>query len=497
VSELDQNDFLITANSDQSAPDALGNAQQFLAFIFALRRSVIFASSLRGRIYNIWLPPAVLTPNAQKDPWAGKIAVFPFVGLTRRPNSQAWRYVFTFNAVIAPTECADGKTSRMLSDAETGALAACLDGPSMSPIRRKWDLPTYQEVDEWRKYINHLLEPDLSRSLTAPFGSSEGTLRNWFELLFFSVARRQLVGSATKHKRKDREDKELADEVLRSIRTTSCWSVLLDAPKHLKPARPQDPSPPDGSSWHPKTGLGNLMACFDNLAVGPGRWFRPSDADRLDQGRVGERSWMAWSHPVRRCIVTFYMSRAEDFPGRSRLNLFAVFGHMIASLMTAREILVKLGHDVELYRESREAAERYRKYVIELEEMFDLDIAWTFYRRMYGRLRKLRGLDEMYLNVRDRTNILGQYYATLDEIKTETRRTNLAWAAAILAAAIIGLSVWLLFAPLKIEQVWPPVTFAASTVLLAIIWGGWGRWNLIWRHPRVQWDRLRTKTRHP
>jgi hypothetical protein len=76
------------------------------------------------------------------------------------------------------------------------------------------------------------------------------------------------------------------------------------------------------------------------------------------------------------------------------------------ALMTAREILVKLGHDVELYRESREAAERYRKYVIELEEMFDLDIAWTFYRRMYGRLRKLRGLDEMYLNVRDRTNIL-------------------------------------------------------------------------------------------
>jgi hypothetical protein len=491
--ELDHNDFLITAYDDQSASSALVEAQQFLAFLFALRRSVIFASSLRERIYNIWLPPAVLTPNAHISRWAGKIAVFPFVGLTRRPSSQAWRYVFTFNAVIAPTKCANGKTSRMLTDAEIGALVACLDGPSMNPIRRNRDLPPYHEVRAWREYTNHLLEPDLSYSLAAPFGSSEGTLRNWFELLFFSVARRQLVDSTINHKRKDHEDKELADEVLRSIRTTSCWSVLLDAPKHIKPARPQDPSPPDGSSWHPKTGLGELMACFDHLAVGPGRWFRPTDADRIDQGRVGERSWMAWAHPVRRCIVTFYMSRAEDFPVRSRLNLFAVFGHMIASLMIAREILVKLGHDVELHRESKEAAERYRKYVIELEEMFDLDIAWTLYRRMYRRLRQLRGLDDMYLNVRDRTNILGQYYATLDEIKTETRRTNLSWAAAILAAAIIGLSVWLLLAPLKIGQVWLPVTFAASTVALAIIWGGWGRWNAIWR----QWNRLRTKIRHP
>jgi hypothetical protein len=497
VQELDHNDFLIIANDDSSASSALVRAQQFLAFLLALRRSVIFASSLRERIYNIWLPPAVLTPNTQNNSWAGKVAVFPFVGLTRRPSSQAWRYVFTFNAIIAPTRCANGETNRMLTDAEVGALVACLDGPSMNPIRRKRDLPTYQEVHSWRKYTSHLLGSDLSRSLAAPFGSSEGTLRNWFELLFFSVARRQLVGSATNHKRSYREDRELADEVLRSIRTTSCWSVLLDAPKNLKPARPRDPSPPDGSSWHPKTGLGNLMACFDHLAVGPGRWFRPTDADRIDQGRVGERSWMAWAHPVRRCIVTFYMSQAEDFPVRSRLNLFAVFGHMIASLMTAREILVKLGHDVELYRDSKEAAERYRKYVIELEEMFDLDIAWTLYRRMYRRLRKLRGLDDMYLNVRDRTSILGQYYATLDEIKTETRRTNLAWAAAILAAAIIGLSVWLLLAPLNIREVWPPVIFAASTVGLAVIWGGWGRWNAIWRRPWAQWNRLRTRMRHP
>src|SRR5579862_9346479 len=102
---------------------------------------------------------------------------------------------------------------------------------------------------------------------------------------------------------------------------------------------------------------------------------------------------------------------------------------MVAGLMITREILVKLGHDVELYREPQPAAELRRKYVLELEEMFDLDIAWTFYRKTYQRLRKLRGLDDMYRNVRERAEMLAQHSAILDEITTEKRRTRLSVAA--------------------------------------------------------------------
>jgi hypothetical protein len=149
---------------------------------------------------------------------------------------------------------------------------------------------------------------------------------------------------------------------------------------------------------------------------------------------------------------------------------------MIGSLMTARELLVKLGHDMELHRESLEAAERHRKYVIELEEMFDLDIAWILYRRIYQRLRKLRRLDDMYANVRDRTEVLGQYYATLDGIITEKGRTRLAWAAAILAAAIIGLTAWAALGPVPIGQARLLGGFAFFMVVVAVIWGGWGRW---------------------
>ncbi len=471
VRDLDHSDFMVIEKRCHDRARNLTDAQRFLVFLFSLRRSVIFTSSLRERIYNIWLPPAVLVPSGSREPEQNMIAVFPFIGLTRRPNSPAWRFVFTFSAIIAPTASEDGGVSRELTDAEVGSLVGCLDGPSTNPIVRERGLPRYRVVgDTWRDYATRLLEQAPTCALATQANSSDGTLRNWLELLFFSVARSQLVGSKGRGRYKSRDDEHLADEVLRSIRTTSCWSVLLDLPRSRKPANPRDASPRDGQSWSPNANMSDPMKFFDHMAVGTSRWFRPTDDDRVDQGRAGERTWMAWSLPVRRCIVTFYFSRAEDFPVRSRLNLFAVFGHMVAGLMITREILVKLGHDVELYRKPQPAAELRRKFVLELEEMFDLDIAWTFYRKIYQRLRKLRGLDDMYRNVRERAEMLAQHSAILDEITAEKRRTRLSVAAAILAGAILGVSIW----TSATKQVWGPAVFSAGVVVVAVICaGGW------------------------
>jgi hypothetical protein len=57
VEEWDHNDFLVMGDSGQPDAKILADAQRFLVFLFALRRSTIFTSSMRERIYNIWLPP--------------------------------------------------------------------------------------------------------------------------------------------------------------------------------------------------------------------------------------------------------------------------------------------------------------------------------------------------------------------------------------------------------------------------------------------------------
>ena len=99
----------------------------------------------------------------------------------------------------------------------------------------------------------------------------------------------------------------------------------------------------------------------------------------------------------------------------------------------------------------------------------------------------------MYQSVRERTEVLGQHYATLYEIKAETRRTRLSLAAAILAATIIGLGVWTLLPRLSQGQVWWPSVFAAIMVIIAVIWGGWGRWKEVWKSLR-EWPKTKTRS---
>lgn len=467
ISELDHNDFLVTSDERRG----LRESQLFLCFLFAQRRSAIFAAGLRERIYNVWLPPAVLSP-CEDDGVSRPIVVFPFVSLTRQPNSEAWRFVFTLNMVIAPTASESGAYHREMPDAELGMLVGSLDGPSMSPQHRVYPSPEYRTVgDVWPSYASHLLGAEPACTYP-PTSAPVGTLRNWIELFLFAVARRQLTGTSSIliAKRSDLDDQHLADDVTHSIRMTTCWSVMLDVPGVAPIAR--GASPTGDTAWQPDDDIVSHMKCFDHLGVGVAGSFRPTDEDRIDVGRVGEPSWLSWALPIRRCLVTFSLSDDEDYPANSRLNLFAVLGHMVIGLMSARGILLSLVHDVELPHEPRAATIRRREFAVELEEMTDIDAAWTLYSKLYQRLSKLRGLEEMYRNVRERAEFLATHDKTLDDIESESRRNALSWAAAVLAATLIIMTVWLVTR----GRIGAAIV-SATLVALAIVIGSWSLWR--------------------
>ena len=87
---------------------------------------------------------------------------------------------------------------------------------------------------------------------------------------------------------------------------------------------------------------------------------------------------------------------------------------------------------------------------LEMEEMFDLKIAWPEYQFVYCRLRERLGIDDMYKRMRARldqlslhANVISQHKEIIRAEEGEERKIEqLQWLAATLAIGIILVGVW-------------------------------------------------------
>lgn len=446
VEHLDHNDYLVvrTLNcppgcSEEPLVASLDEARTFLALLYSLRRSTTFTERLAERMYHVWLPPLLLEPDSAGTD-LGAWAMFPFVGLTRQTNSQNWRSTFTFNVVLAPAEIATTLSPRSARGKEIAAIVSSLDGPVANP----WQGPC-TAVDFTDRagcaapYLASILDVAPACDPQPLWNRTGGNpLREWMEIHFFAVSRRQRsnVQDPPSRERLDLANLQgnearnanglIADEVVRSLRTTSCWSIVTSDPKMDPTIREhtRKHAPRDDGAWTDVAAYERLGALFTALSKTSRatRGFFPSVDDRVDQGRIGEVTSMTWVPPWKRCVVRTTATRAENFPKHSWLNGLVSWGFMTAGLMTAREIMFQLEYEAELsQRNDGERISNQQGYVLDLEEMYDLEISWTFHRKSYARARHLFGLDEMYAGIAQKADVLGRYRAKLDSLRREER----------------------------------------------------------------------------
>jgi hypothetical protein len=456
---LDDNDFLIyqgLANASPIQPtDEIEDARLFLAHLVAQRRSVIFTSDLSERVYNVWLPATVLEPRRDADEFGAglrncqQLVAFPFLTIVRKPQSQRWRNTFSLTILFAPTQ-STSIALRRVDAHEIGTVVKSLDGPSSNPAiggnTVYGECPPRASLSSYlrRLYDDDDLSSEMVQTIVgADAADPSGTIRQWTEALLLTLARRQ---SRRTVKTPAVSLRDTAGDVLRSIRTSSLWSVLVGT-RELHPASHDESCVFDGSWWPPdKSQLTkspvarmpeSLMEVFDEINVGRTLWFRPTRDRRIDQIDNADRSWMSWAPPQRPAIVSFYCLEVEDFPLRSGLNLFVWLLHAAIGAVTARAIMNALGV---LATGQQDVADRARPnldLIVELEEMFDLDVAAVVYRRFYRRLRALRGLDDQYAKTRERADLIGRYRDVIDRNQTEKLGSAIALGGAILAVGVL------------------------------------------------------------
>jgi hypothetical protein len=463
----------------------LESLRLFVAQLYARRRDMIFSENLSDRIYHVWLPPAVLTNSHESR--SSKLALLPFVTLTRRPYAHQWRRCSALSFVVVPvgertTEprpWAGGEIARIVSAVRGSAndielrndgvpyqmkgplydyLNALRDDRKRPVTRNAWD-----RAEDLGATRENGTRPTSARSPDRP----AGLLRQWIELTFVAVA-----------EGRGRHDKGfLVDEVLRSLRTTAAWAVLtLTTNIGLEP----DP-PPTGCTAGNQPGEIFTSPPLRELLYWLWTWSDPSTPKtkkppmppgaNINDGEGRETEYAMVKVPTRRGVMIAYDKSKETFPGPSSLNLFGVVGHMVLGVSCATEIVSVLGRDILAERRPGPLAREAYDTVLELEEVFDLEIHRVDYLLKWRQFRDSLGIVEAYRLVRDRLDVLARFA----DVEAERERYWVTIAIAAVAAFVGLVAIVLTLLELKsgfrlTTGIRLTVLFVGIGVLAALAW---------------------------
>lgn len=450
--ETDCNDYLIRSpdlapgGSRRPEPGSLWELQLFFCELIGLRRGAVFASHVSERIYNVWLPPGVITRGEADagDRWGhdGCFAVLPVVTIVRRPYRIDWRYAMSLTVLLVPwsADQAERPLPRSMSSQEIYEIAASTRGNSTylrAPGGCQWALEdspllTYLRaiVADWRRDFCHRYAAP-----AAPSGWGSQTLRHWIELLLMTVAevprgQDEREDDRLRPEQQQADDRLLPDEVLRCLRVNGLWFATLvtdqfdscsgDSPLTFA-ACGGDQALASGCWWpsgmrafpekvsHLTMGMpaavGQIFAEFAERERG----FPPTPADRVDVLPSGGKAHMTWRVPRENVIVTVYDRSADEFPSFSSLYLVGWFACMAVGVTCAWQTMYSLTHDTDRLRDVAELSQLGHDRIMDLEDLYEFDVAWSAYADFYRRLRNLLGVDREYDQIKDRLNLLFRF----------------------------------------------------------------------------------------
>jgi hypothetical protein len=470
TSITDYNDRIVTHRNvpgDSTSVAPCDELRNFFAWLFAQRRSAIYASNLSERIYHIWLPGGLLSPVDGSSEKMGPLVILPLVTMVRRPTQLSWRHTIGITIFFTPVRREeDGRLSPrpLISDVshEAKLLTRSLEGGS-SGIRPSGKIQLYLEDCPLKEYVMALADtgrhPSAIPEMRSMIGSWQATPRQWIELCCTLAADGVGKWDATPslHKRR------LSDAVLRSLRQTAIWSVavtgqgldrLEDRDGRLWPVRTHHPgkvpvsrrrrigrqasSPARGDSARWLTDFPAWAKKILEMLSAPGT--QPTQSDRVDDVSCTDVEFMTWRIPRRRCLVTMMGISNEHFPRSSLLYIFGWIGHMVIAAASTTETMLELGREIALPLPVAQLADTAYQFTLELEEMYDLDSTWLIFTRFFRNIRKSLGIDEQYKGIRERVDLLARHAEVNERIRTERETAEVTIIGAILAIVLIALA---------------------------------------------------------
>jgi hypothetical protein len=455
------NDFVVmqdvepvpgTAQQAAEEPEAVS---RLLCQLLGHRRSRLFGPSLAGRIFNVLLPHAILSPSplqdAEDQPLYGQWILQPALSLFSGDRDRGIRPVFTLTLFMVPVEDADADSSLGLRFKERGMpvqeiYESVQMGWSLASSRPPLWRPTFLVSGPLVEYVHKLdlCAPENltlrgstnSRSSPACGGPDQLawdrlTLRQVTEASLYPTVVRMVQGPAGVADRRTRE--EIGERVLTSLSASRVSSVVVVD----KCFKKRDPNSASSDSEFP----GSLEMLMERIS-GSTR-IAPRRRYRLDRFFFDEDGYAIGVLPANRCVVVTTDAKAQLGYLESGLMQAGWIAYMVIGAATAIGLMRSIYYDIEKVSRSKPSAiaSIEREVVVDLHEIYDLDITWEMYRHRYRLLRDRLGITRDYKALQSKLQALYRETSTRFEDTAQVRLIWLTAAIVLLTLAVVIVTV--------------------------------------------------------
>jgi hypothetical protein len=419
--EASLNDFIVHCGAGSGAlADDETRVSRALGELLAYRRSMLFGLALGNRFVNVTLPYALLKPEpAPARCPGGSWILQPVVSLIRvGRDGDNFRRVYSISLFLIPVGD-DGSSARKMSIEEMRRMVRTDWGLAGVPR----EIPRYLMVGPLRAYL-----------LSLGFAAGEHghgkilTLRQAVESLAFAVALRMVQGP--QDSADDFVRREIGNDVVTSIGNCRVSSVLVVDPR-LSAHEVGDRLP---QPVYPGSLERVMRALAGENRLGEARKYR------LDRDYCDNDDYAIGVLPASRCTVLASSGSAQHGRSESGLLQAGWMAYMAIGAATAIGMIRAIHRDLERLDRSEPTAvaKIERDVVVDLHEIYDLDITWEAYRHRYRLLRTLLGVTADYQALHGKLQALYRETDARFEARTQRRLIVLTAAIVILSAFILA-----------------------------------------------------------
>lgn len=421
------NDFVVHDPGDTDVAEQVSEA---LLEVLAHRRSRLFGLSLAGRIVNVMLPYARLTPGRGA---CGGWLLHPMVTLIRDGRDHSdFSKTYSLTCFLIPVD-ATGVGERPMSKLEIQRMVNAGWCLATSPPRT--EIPRFAVEGPLLAYLSNLSASDLMDLLLRSADDDDTlTLRQLVEISAFGLGASLAQGSAGRANAETL--RRIGDDVITSLGSARVSSVLAVDPKLTRGSvrRPVEGSAPSGAFL-------SLMKALSQENRAPDKPWSAKERlrYRLDRPFVDDDGYVVGLLPRNRCLVVVSVAAGQHGTRESGLMQAGSAAYMTIGAASAIGTMRAIDRELEQMEgeDPRKIADIDGEIAADLHDLYDLDITREAFRNIYRLMRKRLGINSDFETLQSKMEALYRATSTNEAVGSQRLLTWLTVVLAVLTILLI------------------------------------------------------------